>query len=125
MALVLDAGALIAIDRQDRTVGAVLRVAQKEGIPVRTSATVVAQVWRGGKHQANLSRVLTGIDINLLDGSSARKVGEVLADTKTSDIVDGHLGLIISANDTVLTSDTDDIRKVLRARSVRATVRRV
>ena len=53
MALVLDAGGLIAIDRLDRAVGAMLRVAQQEKLPVRTSAAVVAQVWRNGSLQAN------------------------------------------------------------------------
>ena len=48
MPLVLDAGALIAVDRQDRSIGAVLRLAHHEQLPVRTSAAVVAQVWRGG-----------------------------------------------------------------------------
>jgi len=33
MALVLDAGGLIAVDRLDRTVGAMLRVAQQDSFP--------------------------------------------------------------------------------------------
>jgi len=125
MALVLDAGGLIAIDRLDRAVGAMLRVAQQEKLPVRTSAAVVAQVWRNGALQVNLARVLAGVDAATLDGVRGRSVGEILALSKTADVVDGHLGLVVQSGDTVLTSDAEDIKKILAARKVGATVRRV
>ena len=125
MALVLDAGGLIAVDRQDRAVGAILRVAQQERIPVRTSAAVIAQVWRNGSLQANLARVLAGVDSGNLDGPRGRSVGELLAQSRTVDVVDGHLALVVSSGDTVLTSDPNDIKKLLNASAVRATVRRV
>jgi hypothetical protein len=125
MALVLDAGGLIAVDRLDRAVGAMLRVAQQENLPVRTSAAVVAQVWRSGPVQANLARVLAGVDVASLDGNTGKLVGEVLALSSTADIVDGHVSLIVRSGDTVLTSDAKDIKKILNARRVAATVRRV
>jgi len=125
MALVLDAGGLIAVDRLDRAVGAMLRVAQQDKIPVRTSAAVIAQVWRNGALQVNLARVLAGVDAATLDGVRGRSVGEILALSKTADVVDGHLGLIVQSGDTVLTSDAEDIKKILAARKVGATVRRV
>ena len=124
MALVLDAGGLIAVDRLDRKVGAILRVAQQEKMPVRTSAAVVTQVWRSGPLQANLARALTGFDVASLDGQKGRSVGEVLALSRTADVVDGHLGFIVRSGDTVLTSDTNHIKKILNARSVTATLRR-
>ncbi|MGA2531227.1 MAG: PIN domain nuclease [Acidimicrobiales bacterium] len=125
MALVLDAGGLIAVDRLDRAVGAMLRVAQQDKIPVRTSAAVIAQVWRNGALQVNLARVLAGVDAATLDVATGRSVGEILALSKTADVVDGHLGLIVQSGDTVLTSDAEDIKKILAARKVGATVRRV
>jgi hypothetical protein len=125
MALVLDAGGLIAVDRLERAVGAMLRVAQQEKIPVRTSAAVVGQVWRNGSRQANLARVLAGVDAAALDGATGRSIGEILALSRTVDVVDGHLGLVVQSGDTVLTSDANDIKKVLAARSVRAKVQRV
>lgn len=45
-ALVLDAGALVAIDRNDRSLIAGLRVAQQRRVELRTNAMVAAQVWR-------------------------------------------------------------------------------
>ena len=125
MTLVLDAGGLIAVDRQDRVVGAMLRVAQQRTIPVRTSASVIAQVWRNGSLQANLARVLAGVDTAALDGPTGRLVGELLGRSRTSDVVDGHLGLIVRSGDTVLTSDPKDIKMILNARGVSATVRRI
>jgi hypothetical protein len=125
MALVLDAGGLIAVDRQDRAVGAMLRIVQQESIPVRTSASVVAQVWRNGSHQANLARVLAGVDTVAINGPTGRLVGELLAKSRTSDVVDGHLAFIVRARDTVLTSDPNDIKKILNTRGVSATVRRI
>jgi len=125
MALVLDAGGLIAIDRLDRAVGAMLRVAQQEKLPVRTSAAVVAQVWRNGSLQVNLARVLAGVDAATLDGVRGRSVGEILALSRTADVVDGHLGLVVQSGDTVLTSDAKDIKKILAVRKIGATVRRV
>ena len=46
---ILDAGALVAVDRRDRMVGAQLRVLQRQGTPLRASAAVVGQVWRDGR----------------------------------------------------------------------------
>ena len=125
MALVLDAGGLIAVDRLDRKVGAILRVAEQEKMSVRTSAAVVAQVWRNGSLQANLARVLAGIEAASLDGVTGRSVGELLALSSTTDVVDGHLGIIVRSGDTVLTSDPKDLKKILNARGVSATLRRV
>jgi hypothetical protein len=125
MALVLDAGGLIAVDRHDRRVGAMLRVAQQERMPVRTCATVVAQVWRNGSRQANLARVLTGVEAVSLDLNSGKSVGEVLALSNAADVVDGHLGSIVRSGDTVLTSDAADVKRILKARKVDATVRRI
>jgi hypothetical protein len=63
-ALVLDAGALMAIDRDDRSMIARLRVAQQRGIELRTNAMVVAQVWRDRQgRQANLTRLLRAVDV--------------------------------------------------------------
>jgi hypothetical protein len=125
MGLVLDAGGLIAVDRLDRKVGAILRVAQQEKMSVRTSSAVVAQVWRRGSLQANLARVLAGIEAATLDSAAGRSVGEVLALSSTADVVDGHLGIIVRSGDAVLTSDPKDIKKILNARGVSATLRRV
>jgi hypothetical protein len=119
---VLDSGALIAIDRRDRKVGAMLRVFQREAEPVRTSAGAVAQVWRAGRRQVNLARTLPGLDVAVLDEPAAKKVGGLLGSSGTSDLVDAHVALLVHPGEQVLTSDDQDIKALLRTRRVKATV---
>jgi hypothetical protein len=119
---VLDSGALIAIDKRDRRVGAMLRLLQRDGVPVETSAGVVAQVWRDARRQANLARVLPGIDIGAVDEVAAKKVGELLRASGTTDLVDAHVALLVQRDDQVLTSDDADIKALLRTRRVKAAV---
>ena len=125
MSAVLDAGALVAVDKRDRAVGAMLRVLQRDGVPVRTSAGVVAQVWRDGPRQANLARVLPGVDIAALDDISSKRVGELLRENRTDDLVDAHIALLVRSEDQMLTSDERDMKALLRTRRVKATIIRV
>ena len=125
MSTVLDAGAWVAVDKRDRTVGAMLRVLQRDEVPVLTSAGAVAQVWRDGRRQANLARVLLGVDVLPLDDVRAKKVGELLRENRTDDIVDAHVALLVQPDDHVLTSDEPGIKALLRTRRVKATIIRV
>jgi hypothetical protein len=122
MTVVLDAGALVAIDKRDRRVGAMLRLYQEARVPVLTSNAVVAQVWRNGRRQANLARVLNGLDRVPLDAAWDTRVGELLAAAGGSDVVDGHVALLVSPDDKLLTSDVDDLRPLLDVRRVNAEV---
>jgi hypothetical protein len=122
---VLDAGALVAVDRRDRTIGAQLRVLQQQGTPLRASTAVVGHVWRDGRKQANLARVLAGIGIEPLSKDDGRRIGELLAQAGSSDVVDAHVALMAAPADLVLTSDPGDIRKLLRVRGVSARVQAV
>ncbi len=120
MTAILDAGALIAIDRRDRRVGALLRVLQRDGVPVCTSAGVVAQVWRSGRKQANLARLLSGVAVVAIDDASSRRIGGLLAASGSVDLVDAHVVLLGAPGDCILTSDRGDIGVLLRIRQVRA-----
>jgi hypothetical protein len=95
-----------------------------EKIPVRTSAGAVAQVWRGSR-QANLARVLSGLDTDPLDHRAARRVGELLARAGISDVIDGHVSLLVNPSDTIVTSDAGDMRKLLQRRGVKANLYRM
>jgi hypothetical protein len=119
---VLDAGALVAIDRRDRMIGAQLRVFQQHGTPVRVSSAVVGQVWRDGRRQANLSRVLAGVGVEALAERDGKRIGELLALAGSADVVDAHVALMADHADLVLTSEPKDIRKLLQARGVSARV---
>ncbi|MDA8044600.1 MAG: PIN domain nuclease [Actinomycetota bacterium] len=125
MSAVLDAGALVAVDKGDRRVGAMLRVLQRGGVSVTTSGGVVAQVWRDGSRQANLARILSGVDVDALDDVTAHRVGELLRQNRSDDLVDAHVALLVHPDDHVFTSDEPDIKALLRARKVRANIIRV
>lgn len=125
MKAVLDAGALVAIDRRNRLIGAELRVLQQQGTPVRVSSAVVGQVWRDGRKQANLARVLAGTGIEGLTKDDGKRIGELLALAGSADVVDAHVALMTAPGDLVLTSDPGDIRRLLQARKVSAKVQAV
>jgi predicted nucleic acid-binding protein len=120
MAIVLDAGALIAVDKGDRKVATRLKLARVEALPLRTAATVLAQVWRDGTRQANLARVLAGVEVLPLEEDHARRAGELLAATGTTDVVDAHVATIVEPGDQVFTTDPQHIGRLVVARRVKA-----
>lgn len=111
--LVLDAGALIALDRNDRAMWADLLVAAANRKSVLVPTTVIAQVWRGGPRQALLARALARCGVAPFD-PLARKVGELCSRAGTSDICDAHVALVAAtAGDLLYTSDPDDLRALV------------
>lgn len=125
MKAVLDAGALVAVDRRDRMIGARLRLLQQQGTPIRASSAVVGQVWRDGRRQANLARILAGVGIEALGTGDGKRIGELLALAGSADVVDAHVALMTAHADIVLTSDPGDIRGLLQARRISARVQTV
>ena len=125
MKAILDAGALVAVDRRNRLIGAQLRVLQQQGTPIRVSSAVVGQVWRDGRTQANLARVLASAGIEALGKDDGKRIGELLALSGPADIVDAHVALITDHANLVMTSDPGDIRTPLHARRVPARVQTV
>jgi hypothetical protein len=119
---VLDAGALIALDEKNRELMVALRLFQREDIDVWSSAGALAQAWRSGKRQANLARMLPGFDVAAIDREAAKKVGELLRASRSGDLVDAHVCLLVSPGDKVYTSDDADIQALLSARRVKASV---
>ena len=77
-ALVLDAGALVAIDRDDRAMLDRIQVATEKGQEVRTNAMVLAQVWRDGRgRQATVAMLAQpGDNIYTSDPNDLRRLCE-------------------------------------------------
>ncbi len=92
-ALVLDTGALIALDRHDRMVWAMLRAAADAGATVIVPTGVIAQAWRDGRRQALLVRALRHCDELPLDGRVARAAGLLCSQASTSDVIDASVAL--------------------------------
>jgi hypothetical protein len=108
--IVLDAGALIALERGDRAMWRRFKAALlAQSVPL-THAGVVGQVWRGGPRQALLARALDGVDVRPLDLPLGRAAGELLGRTDTSDVMDAAVVLLAQDGDDIVTSDADDLR---------------
>ena len=125
MSLVLDAGALLAVERGDRTVLAALKTELFSGRTPRTHGGVVGQAWRGGARQAQLARLLPGIDVVPLDEALGRRAGALLGRARSKDVVDAALVLLAQDGDVVLTSDPADIVRLAIATGLDVDVARV
>jgi predicted nucleic acid-binding protein len=124
-ALVFDSGALIALERGDRVVGALLAEAARAGVEAVTSSACVAQVWRDPARQARLARGLAGFLECPLDASDARHGGSLMARTGTCDVVDAAIATLAKDGDTILTSDPRDIERLLAGTGTQVHVRPV
>lgn len=110
--LALDAGALIAVERRDERMRALLRRAQTDGVNVYLPAGALAQAWRDHPRQHAL-RVLLGrdqVEVVPLDTRAALAAGALCAATTTRDIVDASVAVCARhADAVVVTSDPADI----------------
>jgi hypothetical protein len=116
MRLVLDNGAFIALERNDRAMWSLLKLALRaEQVPL-SHGGIVGQAWRGrGPRQALLAKALDGVEIRALDRKLGRAAGELLALAGHSDVVDAALVLLAEHGDQIVTSDPDDIEPLARA----------
>jgi len=113
--LTLDSGALIALDRGDRSVAVLLRRALERELEIVVPAGVVAEAWRDGRKQARLARFLgaSRVQIEALDDRRARAAGQLCGASKTRDIVDASVVLCARNHaHAVLTSDAADLRRL-------------
>jgi hypothetical protein len=122
-ALILDAGALVGVDRNDRAVLARLAAAQRNGLELRTNPMVIAQVWRDRPgRQANLARLLQAVKVQPIGDQDGREAGALLGQTGTADPVDATVVLLANPGDRILTSDPADLTKLAEAAKRRAVV---
>jgi len=110
-----DAGGLIALDRNDRRVLAVVARAAERGMRITIPATALAQAMRNPARQARLSRLIrqAGTDLMALNGPEATAVGLLLARTATADLVDAHVVVCARrAGQAVVTSGAADLSRI-------------
>ncbi len=109
--VVLDAGALIAVERADRRVVRLLELAEQVHVP----GAVVAQVWRNPARQVRLVRVLAAEEVTIapLDGLEARAVGQLCGASGTADVADASVALLARrVGGVAVTSNPDDLRRI-------------
>ena len=109
--LVLDAGALIALERGDRRVVRLLELAGEIHVP----AAVVGQVWRNPARQVRIVRLLAvaEVDVDVLDAEVAKAAGQLCGASGTSDVIDATVVLAAKLHDAVIvSSDEGDLRRI-------------
>lgn len=111
----LDAGGLIALDRDDRRMVVLLVRARETGASVTVPASALAQAIRRPDRQVRLSRLIRQPTTDLIDLGrvDATNVGRLLAASGTSDIVDAHVVICARrADQPVVTTDPGDLRQL-------------
>jgi predicted nucleic acid-binding protein len=110
-----DAGALIALDKNDRRVVALLARAAELGARITIPATALAQAVRKPARQVRLARLARQprTAIVALDGADATQVGLLLAHSRTTDIVDAHVVICARRHgELIVTSDPTDLAQL-------------
>ena len=113
--ITLDTGALIALDRGDKRMIALLDRALAQGRAFRVPSGVLGQAWRNGRVQVTLARFLRTDEVEIipLDEQLARSCGELCAATGTADIIDASVVILArQRRDPIVTSDPNDLRRL-------------
>jgi predicted nucleic acid-binding protein len=111
----LDTGALIAFERNERRVVAIVVRALEHHDPLLVPACVVAQAWRDGSRQTRLARLLGSplCEVLVLDDRQARAAGQLCGVAGSSDVVDASVAIAGRERGArVITSDPDDLRRL-------------
>lgn len=109
--VVLDAGALTAVERADRRVIRLLELAEDVHIP----AGALAQAWRNPARQVLLARIVAtrSVTVHPLDAVLAKAAGQLCAASGTSDVVDASVVLVARlVGGVTVTSDPDDLGRL-------------
>ncbi|HET7542233.1 MAG TPA: PIN domain-containing protein [Polyangiaceae bacterium] len=111
----LDAGALIAIDRGDRRMIALLDQIATQGGRLHVPAGALGQAWRDGRTQAILARFVRAAEVDVvpLDATLSRACGELLASSGTSDVIDASVVIVArQTRGAIFTTDLDDLARL-------------
>jgi hypothetical protein len=113
---VYDAGALIAVDNGDRRMWAVHHLALEEDRQVIVPAIVVGQVWRNGREQVQLGRLLASCHVLPVGLDTAKAAGVLCGRTGTRDVVDATVVTVALAHGAIVfTSDPGDLTALSEA----------
>ena len=121
-----DTGALVAGERNDRSMWALHAGFLAEEVAPVVPAPVLAEAWRGGARQASLSRLLAMCDVEPMTEEQARQVGVLAGKAAHDDVVDVTVVEgAIRRRDAIVTSNEDHIRRVADAARVRLSIQRI
>jgi len=113
--ITLDTGALIALDRGNKRMIALLQRALAQGFAFRVPSGVLGQAWRDGRVQVTLGRFLRSEEVEIipLDEQLARSCGELCGAASASDVIDASVVIVArERQDLIVTSDPGDLRRL-------------
>jgi len=113
--VVLDTGALIAFERGNARMRALVREALKARARLMIPAGVLGQAWRGAARQAPLRALVRGPTtvVPALDQVLAEAAGVLCGRAGTSDVIDASVVLVARRERAVvITSDVDDLSRL-------------
>ncbi len=113
--VVLDSGALIAFERGDERMRALLVEARKAGARLVIPAGVLGQVWREPTRQVAIVSLLKAAETTVppLDKVLAEAAGILCGQRQASDVIDASVVLVArreGPRTVVVTSDIADLR---------------
>jgi predicted nucleic acid-binding protein len=109
--LTFDTGGLIAYERGDQRMRAMVRNALAEERTICVPAVALAEAWRG-ENASRLAGLLDAAQIEPLSDKLARRAGELLARTGTGNTIDAIVAVSAAQrSDIVVTSDPDDLQR--------------
>ena len=110
--LTLDTGALVALERRNERMLALVEVARMQGRATTVPVSVVVQWWRG--QRGPVARLLDAFDVEPLEAELAHIAGLALAKAGRGPSATDAVVMASAAQrgDMVLTSDMDDLTKL-------------
>jgi predicted nucleic acid-binding protein len=115
-----DAGALIAVDNDDRRMWARHRLALDDGRDIHVPSVVVSQAWRDARRQVRLGKFLAGCNVVPVGLETAKAAGILCGKAGTSDIVDATVAVMAATLGAIVwTSDPDDLHALVAAQDVK------
>ncbi len=113
--VVLDTGALIALERGDPKMRALCRAVLASGDRFAVATGVVGQAWRGSARQHAVRALLDDAHTTIvtLDRTLAEAAGVLCGRSRTSDVIDATVVLLAHREKAVVvTSDPDDLARL-------------
>lgn len=112
MTVIFDAGALLALERDDRAMWTRLKAAHRRRMVPQVNAGVLAQVWRGGHgRQAVLARALAGLEVVSIDRELGKRAGMLMVRVD-ADTIDATVAAMAIHGDVIYTSDPEDLARL-------------
>lgn len=114
--VILDSGALIAAEKGEMLLTALLKAVRASEARVLIPSAVIAETWRGTAPHANISRLVNAAHgFPPLDFEAGKRIGTLLGRVSRPSVVDASVAdaALRHAPSLIVTSDPKDLRELL------------